>query len=86
MCGPVVVCKARYKRLTNKINKQGGVCFYCGDAMNRTMNHPKAASMDHKIPRSCGGNKIEDNIVACCRTCNSLKGSQSAEEFMRKIR
>lgn len=77
------MCKARSKRLIAKIEKQLGKCFYCKESMNRVMNHPKAASMDHKIPRSCGGLRLQDNIVACCRSCNTAKGSMTAEEFIR---
>lgn len=43
-------------------------CAYCGEAANQ---------VDHVIPRAKGGTHDLDNLVACCRRCNSLKGSKS---------
>lgn len=47
-----------------------GRCQYCG----RT-----AESIDHVIPRSKGGGHIWDNVVACCRRCNTYKGDRLLE-------
>lgn len=44
-----------------------GRCFYCG---------AEAVVLDHVIPRARGGMTVEFNLVACCRTCNSIKGAR----------
>lgn len=46
-----------------RISLAGKVCVYCGDPAN---------SRDHVIPLSKGGNSLPENIVPCCRLCNSL--------------
>ena len=48
-----------------------GECQYCGAA---------ADSLDHVIPRSRGGGHTWDNVVACCRRCNSRKGNRLVSE------
>lgn len=44
-----------------------GRCQYCAKA---------AESIDHVIPRSKGGGHTWDNVVACCRRCNTYKGDR----------
>lgn len=44
-----------------------GACQYCGKA---------AESIDHVIPRSKGGPHTWENVVACCRRCNTLKSDR----------
>ncbi len=36
--------------------------------------------MDHVVPRSHGGPRTFENIVAACRPCNSRKGNLSCDE------
>lgn len=43
------------------------ICQYCGRS---------AESLDHVVPRSRGGAHTWDNVVACCRRCNTLKGDR----------
>jgi hypothetical protein len=42
-------------------------CLCCGSAENLTV--------DHVIPRSCGGADDESNYQPLCRSCNSIKGA-----------
>ena len=44
---------------------RGYICSYCGSSERITF--------DHVIPRSRNGYDSGDNMVAECRTCNSLK-------------
>ncbi len=55
-------------------DKSKGHCWYCGKKMNPFLEF----SIDHKIP-----NKDDslDNLVPCCRLCNSIKGNRSIQDF-----
>lgn len=49
----------------------GKKCAYCGR---------RAASVDHVIPRTKGGGEEENNLVACCKICNSTKNNRLPHE------
>lgn len=38
-----------------------------------------------KLPRSQGGDDVIDNLVATCAKCGTKKGTQSHEDFKRKV-
>ncbi|MDR5655147.1 HNH endonuclease [Ruixingdingia sedimenti] len=42
-------------------------CMHCGSGLELTM--------DHLIPRSRGGGADAENIVTCCKHCNSARGN-----------
>ena len=48
-----------------------GLCRYCR-ALGRTI--------DHVVPRSHGGTDDLDNLVTCCRWCNSRKWARTPEQ------
>lgn len=52
-------------------------CQYCG---------APAENVDHIHPRSRGGTHTWENVVACCRRCNSRKENHSAAEVGMKLR
>lgn len=52
-------------------DKTGGLCFYCGLALNPYRNF----SIDHVVPKSRGGSDDPDNLVPACRRCNCRKGA-----------
>lgn len=52
-------------------------CQYCGRA---------AENLDHIIPKSRGGRHTWDNVVACCRPCNSGKGDRLLSECSLQLR
>ena len=56
-------------------------CQFCG----RTLPAGEL-TLDHIIPRSKGGHTDWDNLVACCHSCNSLKGDRLPEEAGLKLR
>ena len=47
--------------------RDSGKCQYCGKS---------AESIDHVVPRSKGGPHSWENVVACCRRCNTYKGDR----------
>lgn len=48
-------------------------CIYCGTEKNLTI--------EHILPRSCGGEDIPDNVVMVCKSCNSSKGGKRLYEW-----
>jgi hypothetical protein len=55
----------------------GWLCFYCGTGVDAFSAEP-----DHMTPTSRGGSARIENIAPACKTCNRLKGSMTAEEFL----
>ena len=47
------------------------ICQYCGG---------RAENIDHVVPKSQGGTHIWENVVACCRRCNTKKGGRTPRE------
>jgi len=45
-----------------------GKCYYCGGRF-----HPHDLTMDHKTPIVRGGRSSRNNVVPCCKECNSKK-------------
>jgi len=54
-----------------------GKCQYCGKA---------AESIDHVVPRSRGGDHCWENVVACCRRCNTYKSDRLLKDCRLKLR
>ena len=73
--------------------KTGGKCYYCniqlenedlldwGGKVVTTRHH---WNVDHKTPVSRNGTNDSDNLVPSCHSCNGLKGTRTAEEFMQQ--
>lgn len=58
-------------------------CYLCGK-----WNYPKETTLDHVIPRSNTPNLSfdESNIKPACWSCNTLKGSQSVENYKKSLK
>jgi len=59
----------------NVVWRDKNVCQYCGNKFIFS-----ELTMDHVIPKSRGGEKSWNNIVASCKKCNSKKGDRTPEE------
>jgi len=53
-------------------------CQYCG-------SQGKDLTIDHVVPKRYGGGMHWDNLVACCRRCNTKKGDKSPEKAGMKL-
>jgi 5-methylcytosine-specific restriction protein A len=70
--------KARELRKTRWWQQKtaSGACYYCGDKVGF-----KNLTMDHIIPLSRGGRSTRDNLVPCCKKCNTRKKSSLPVEW-----
>jgi hypothetical protein len=55
-----------------------GVCIYCGKADDDM-------TQDHWFPKSKNGSNYEDNLMPCCRSCNSSKHARTPEEWKESM-
>ncbi len=53
-------------------------CQYCA-AKGREL------TIDHVVPKWCGGPHTWDNLVACCRRCNLKKGDKTPQQAGMKL-
>ncbi len=69
-----------YSDICDIILSSGGICKYCGCKMALFNDNyiPQSLTIDAVIA-ICGHKK--DNMIACCRLCNSIKGHQSHHDF-----
>src|SRR5271170_8352536 len=56
-------------------------CRYCGLDGNANFENALAMSVDFVKPRAHKGKKDPANLVACCRTCNTIKGKRVYKNF-----
>ena len=47
------------------------MCAYCGAKLTSS-----TMQIDHLVPLKSGGSDETENLVACCRSCNSSKGTK----------
>jgi len=48
-------------------------CQYCGQ-------HSKDLTVDHVVPKRLGGKSTWENLVCCCRKCNTRKGDKTLDK------
>ena len=59
-------------------------CAYCSEPFGNYADEANP-TLDHVMPKSCGGSDRADNLVAACARCNHAKGNMSAEAFCALI-
>ena len=72
----------KYKEVRlKKLAQDGWTCFYCG-------YEGKDMTIDHIIPVSKAPELAitMENMVSCCKPCNSKKGSRSQGVFLERMR
>ena len=64
-------------RLYDLGERDGWTCWICGNAVdpNAVPGSHQAASMDHVVPRSAGGETVDDNLRLAHRKCNSKRSN-----------
>lgn len=62
-------------------------CYYCERPYGLMVRgNPLLRTKDHIIPICKEGNNSNLNILYCCHKCNSLKGGDTLDEFIKKLR
>lgn len=56
-------------------------CQYCGLDGLASFENALAMSVDFVVPRARKGKKDPRNLVACCRSCNMIKGTRVYRSF-----
>jgi hypothetical protein len=56
-------------------------CQYCGLDGLASFENALAMSVDFVVPRARKGKKDPRNLVACCRSCNMIKGTRIYRNF-----
>jgi len=70
--------------------RDGLRCKYCGCTCihpdQTYQGNPRAATIDHKIPRSMEGDNRPSNLVTACFDCNNKKGGATDFDPTTKYR
>ncbi|MGH9744859.1 MAG: HNH endonuclease [Candidatus Acidiferrales bacterium] len=63
------------------LERDGYRCQYCGLDGMASFENALAMSVDFVVPRARKGKKDDRNLVACCRSCNMIKGTKVYRSF-----
>jgi HNH endonuclease len=63
------------------LERDGYRCQYCGLDGMANFENALAMSVDFVVPRARKGKKDDRNLVACCRSCNMIKGKRVYRSF-----
>lgn len=61
----------------NVFRRDGYACGYCKSTNNLTI--------DHVLPKSRGGKNTWENLVTCCKKCNTKKDNRTPKEADMKL-
>lgn len=79
---------ARNRRRTTRIgNRDGWVCHLCRKRVDKRLPwpDPMSATVDHIIPRSCGGPDEDVNLALAHFKCNMDKSDRAVGEQLRLV-
>lgn len=85
---PVEVLRDPYvnRAMHRFIEKFSMTCAYCLRPGTATRGPDGAGwTRDHMKPQDHGGDHSVDNLVLCCRSCNSTKGTHSVDWMLARI-
>lgn len=63
------------------LERDGYRCQYCGLDGLANFENALNMSVDFVVPRARKGKKDPRNLVACCRSCNMIKGTRIYRDF-----
>ena len=71
-------------RRSDIFKRDGWRCRLCGRELRDTTDSTdmRAATIDHIVPLSKGGDDTAENVQAACRGCNSLKGNRGGGQLL----
>ena len=67
--------KCKESRRLDVLERDDFTCVYCENP---------GIEVDHILPWDWNGNDSEENLVACCRDCNSIAGDKIFPSFQEK--
>lgn len=67
------------QHIESMLMQQNGRCYYCKIMLDSSYH------LEHKIPLSRNGKHVPNNICLSCKSCNSKKGTLTANEFIVKM-
>ena len=56
-------------------------CRYCGLDGRASFDNALVMRVDFVVPRARKGKKTQENLVACCGPCNTIKGTKTFPSF-----
>jgi len=71
--------KVKFSR-ANLYSRDNKTCQYCGESCSY-----KDLTMDHVVPKSLGGRTSWNNIVSCCRDCNTFKADRTPKQANMRL-
>ena len=78
------VAKNSYLRI-RLAEAQNWKCCWCGCDVVPETNRKNTATIEHVVPKSFDGTDEWENLASACSDCNSKRGNDSPEYFMKRL-
>lgn len=65
-----------------EIKASSPTCYYC----KRQFSHRLKPTIEHIVSLNNGGTHTKDNIVAACKSCNSIKSDGTPDDLYHRLR
>lgn len=69
------------KKINEVRERSGNKCHYCSFIFLGGETGGQQATVDHLTPKKQKGSNHIENLVLCCKSCNSRKGSMNENDF-----